>query len=304
MEAMGKDRLPESPSAPALPAPWSEVAAGMLFFILLGGTALVIEAPLLRTFRLLNFDPVYLGFVLSLGSYLVILAALLWGWLRDFPRWALPYLAYGFFFAWSLAGTGSYGLVIFNIPIWGVEVERWGWRAWAPLGLVVLLAFLLSRPPWGPLSRLLKKIWNDWTRLVFGLYGLAPLLFLVFLDEMQHSYTFPIVVVAVFFLFSGAFIYLRYPNRRFQFPGLLVSAFLMYLSLGIGSEFYWGTHQVNYPTGKVTLLSGPVPWESILLRSVLISGVVILLMLVPVFLLAFVRRAIKPTEPEAGGPAG
>jgi hypothetical protein len=269
----------------------------MSLFILLGIPALVYEAPLPRIYRLINFDP---GFILSLGSSLIILAGILWGWLKGFPRWSFPYLASEIFWAWTLANAATPGLVIFHTHIWGREL--WGIRAWAPLGLVALLALLLSRPPWGPLVKLGRAIWNDWTLLVFGLYGSMPILFSVWLDEMQHSYSFPPAVVAMIFILIGAFIYLRFPSRQFQLLGLLLNAFLANLALGIGSEFYWSTHSVNFATGQSTLLSGPVPWGSILLKSAFFSGIVILPLLSPI-LLKFVKWAVEPNEPGAGGPA-
>lgn len=252
-----------------------ELFLGLLPFLVLGAAAVLMEAP----------NPVitgqgpaaqYIGGVLFLTGYLLILAILLWAFVKEFPRWSMPYLVYGAIFALYMANVSTPGLVIFNIPMWGRQL--WGWRAWVPLGLVALLGLLFSRPPWKPIVQLFKNIWNDWTYLAFGFYGLLPMMGPILQDEMEHTYTLWLTLAEALITLAGAALYLANPRKPYRIGFLLGGLFLAILVSMTGTNYYWDTHSVNYTTGEKTLLSGPAPWGHILSTAFLTAVVMTLIL--------------------------
>jgi hypothetical protein len=249
---------------------------GIFPFVLLGIMALAFEFPrewgsgeLFRT----------IGGVLMFGGYLVILIGLLFGALAGFPRWSFPYLIYSVVFALYISNASTPGLVVFNIEMWGREL--WGWRAWVPLGVVIILVPILNRHPW----KLLKSLWNgvanNWSHLTFGLYGLLPLFILIGLDEMDNAYSFPAAVGGVVFILIGAIFYLRLKSRFWRTFSLFAFAFLSILAIMATSNLYWNTYSVNFTTGERRLLEGPVPYGSILAEAIKNAFIATLFLLLP-----------------------
>jgi hypothetical protein len=250
---------------------------GIFPFVLLSIMAVAFEFPrewgngeLFRT----------LGGVLMFGGYLVILIGLLFGALAGFPRWSFPYLIYGIVFALYVSHAATPGLVVFNIELWGGEL--WGWRAWVPLGIVIVLVLLVNRHPWG----LLKSLWNgvakNWSHLTFGLYGLLPLFIFIGLDEMENTYSFPAAVGGVVFILAGAILYLRLKSRFWCTFSLFLFAYFGILVIMATSNFYWNTYSVNFTTGERRLLEGPIPYGSILAKAMGNAFIATLFLLLPV----------------------
>jgi hypothetical protein len=267
------------PAAPPAHPQGRQVALGVLPFLLLGLSLTLMEAPFRMPMPVLAMRLVG---GLFLGSFLVILAGLLAGWLAGFPRWAYPYLVYSIFFSLYLSNASTPGLAIFNVQLWGREV--WGWRAWVPLALVCLAAVCLSRPPWGNLMRLFKGVWEDWTLLVFGLYGLLPFAVILVMDEVDHAYTFPLALLAMLVLLTGAWLYMRLPRRGVGALCLAGMGFLAMLLAASGGELYWKTHDVNLTTGERHLLAGPLPLSESLTSGLWVAITVALLLLQPVII--------------------
>lgn len=251
--------------------------AGIFPFVLLGLMALAFEFP--REWGNWEFFRT-LGGVLMFGGYLVILIGLLFGALAGFPRWSFPYLIYAFIFALYVSHAATPGLVVFNIEMWGREL--WGWRAWVPLGIVIVLILLLNRHPWQLLNSLWSGIVKNWSRLTFGLYGLLPLFVFVGLDEMDDTYSFPAAVVAVIFILAGAILYLRLKSQFWRTFSLFLFAYFGILVIMASSNFYWNTHSVNFTTGERRLLEGPVPYGSILAKAIGNALIATLFLLLPV----------------------
>lgn len=260
---------------------------GLFPFVLLGAMMMLFEVP-----REWGDQDLFLALrgLLMFGGYLVILAGFLFGALAGFPRWSFPYLFYGFIFALFISNASTPGLVVFNIEIWGREI--WGWRAWVPLGIVILLVSLLNRYP----GKLLDKLWGDiaknWSRLTFGLYGLLPLLILISLEEMDEMYSFPGAVAGAILLIIGAFLYLRLKSPPWRTISLIAFAFLGILAVKAIVHFYWDTHSINIVTNERRLLEGPVPYASILAKAFKDAIVASLFLLLPsvVKLLGFIQH--------------
>ncbi len=249
---------------------------GLLPFVLLGSMVALFEVP-----REWGNQDLFLTLsgLLMFGGYLVILAGLLAGALAAFPRWSFPYLIYGFIFALYISNASTPGLVVFDIEMWGREL--WGWRAWVPLGVVILLIAFLNRYP----GKLLVKLWGDvaknWSRLTFGLYGLLPLLMFISFDEMDNRFSFPGAVAGAILLLFGAFLYLRLKSPAWRTFNLITFAFLGILAVKAMVHLYWDTHSINIITNERHLLEGPVPYVSILGKAIRDSIGTVLFLLLP-----------------------
>ncbi len=169
MTAVGEVQLSDFHQKSVTRIPWSQTWPGMLLFLLIGTAVILMETPFSAGQANLAYT---IGTILFLGGYLVILGGLLCGWLKGFPRWTFLYLGYSLIFSLYLSYAASPGIRIFNIPIWGGEL--WGWRAWVPLGLVILLVLVLGQSARQPVNNLLKNAWKDWTQHAFFLTAFFP----------------------------------------------------------------------------------------------------------------------------------
>ena len=251
--------------------------AGLFPFVLLGLMALAFDVPgewgNWELFRIL-------GGLLMFGGYLVILIGLLFGALAGFPRWSFPYLIYSIVFALYISNASTPGLVVFNIEMWGRDL--WGWRAWVPLAVVMILVPILNHHPWQLLKSLWSGVVNNWSRLTFGLYGLLPLFILIGLDEMEDIYSFPAAVAAVVFILAGAILYLRLKSPFWRTFSLFLFAYFGILVIMATSNYYWNTHDVNFITGERRLIDEPVPYGSILGKAIENALIAVLFLLLPI----------------------
>lgn len=261
--------------------------AGLFPFVLLGVMVLSFEVPYQwgnqNLFRSLSM-------ILMLGGYLFILIGLLLGALAGFPRWALPYLVYAIVFGLYIANASTPGLVVFNIEMWGREL--WGFRAFVPLGIVVLLVACLNRHPWELVDKLWHGVGKDWSRLTFGLYGLLPLLVWISFDEMDNRYSFPGALLGLVLILCGAVFYLRLKSSFWRTLSMILFACLGILAVQTTVHLYWDTHSVNLTTGDSRLLEGPIPYASILRKATRDALTTILFLLLPgiVKLLGLIRH--------------
>jgi hypothetical protein len=259
---------------PAASVSFSQVVLGLLPLIVLGLGTILRAIPrtsgLARAIIALSF----------MEPYPIVLIGLLWGWLKGFPRWTYPYLVYGVLFALYLSQVSTPGFVIFNIPMWDKEV--WGWRAFVPLGIVAAVALLFSKPPWGPILKMVKDVWNDWTLFAYGSYGLLPLTISILQDETGRSYRFPATAIAVIIMLFGAALYLVVAKSRLRSVIMLSGAFLSILTASVGSSLYWKTHQLDMLTNDIQPINGPIPWESLVTGSIYRSVTcIVVLLLIP-----------------------
>jgi hypothetical protein len=114
--------------------------------------------------------------IFNLAFDLLVLSGLLVGWSRGFPRWSYGYLFWALIFAWWWQSIGW--------PDSSGGYVAWGWRAWAPIGLTIVAALLVTRSL-VPLRQLAAGFRQDRTRLSLG-----PFVFLSFatlLYDENHS---------------------------------------------------------------------------------------------------------------------
>jgi hypothetical protein len=134
------------------------------------------------------------GIDAEMAVYALTLVGLLIGWVRGFPLWSYGYLG------WSLVLATLYT----NVSVGGV---RWGYRVWIPFAVTVLLAIAWTRSL-DPIRKLLRDIWNNWTRLSLATFALGAMIWL-FYDENHHPYLLLFMLASTLAVAGGVWFFLR-----------------------------------------------------------------------------------------------
>lgn len=227
-------------------ASWIDVIAGATYFFVWGVVLVAREIP---------HDWVVPGLThtssfIEIGLLLLLSAGVGTGWLHGFPRWTYLYLPSSFVLATYLYNASTPGLQILGYPIFGREL--WGWRAWVPLTIAALLALLISRSVRSPAS-IIGRIRRDSNLVTFSLFGLMPLLFLIFFDGMDRLISLYFVVAFAITSITASCFYLRFPlSRKGTFP-LLAGVLLSILILVTGPMVYWRPRGGTDPVPSMTI---------------------------------------------------
>lgn len=154
---------------------------------------------------------------------------LLWlGWVKNFPRWSFP--AVGFCLLFSLY------LSYIRIP--SVSDEELGVWAWWPLLITIVLGLLFNRSL-QPLKELMKKVKDDFTLILFTLYGFAPLFVSFFTDEIHSLQMLPYILLSSLLLGGGLYGFLKCKKKKRRVVSLLLSGSLAVCVIGVSGYMFW-----------------------------------------------------------------
>jgi hypothetical protein len=224
-----------------------------------------------------------LGMAIFFFILALLLAALLVGWVKGFPRWCFPY--WGFVFLIALYTLNFRG-TIFGKPFTG------SWLVWIPLLLVAAIATLWTRSL-QPVYRLFRSLWADWTRLSFAIYGLLPLMLIAIYDEVHDTASQPALTGLMLLLAFGALLYMRSAGIWTRLLWLLAGFSLTWALATLHLAWYWNGRQepgMGAPATWADALSWTSPTGAFLL-AILIAPA----LLEGLRLLAGVKRA--PIQP-------
>jgi len=263
------ESLPPRVGAPG-PVPWQHH--------LLAALALLVPGLALAAW----FLPGSWRQALVLGAYLYVLLGLLAGWVRGFPTWSCLHLGYSLVFALWLSVVSSPGLRLLGHTFGANEV--WGWRAWLGLGVVALLALLLTRSL-RPLARLFAGAWRDPTRLSLVVYGTLPLAIWVLFDEVHDPYRGAFEIVISFLLAAGAVAYTRSETTGQRILSLLAGLTVSWIVSTVSLAAYWNGPRVP---GHV-----PFYWLDTVGPMVLTWAAVAAILLAPASL-SLLQQRIRP----------
>lgn len=178
---------------------------------------------------------------------LIPYAGLALGWSRSFPRWSFPYLGLALFLSSYLQNVSSQGIVIGVRTL--MRPGLWGWRAWIPLALAALTALLVTRFSILPLRRLVRGVWNDWTRLSYAMFGCLPVLILFFFVDVSLASKLVFLSLLAIIQVAAAMLFLRFTPRWKRVWTLLIGTVLILTVLTIvpavafgaeGGVDFWG----------------------------------------------------------------
>jgi hypothetical protein len=251
---------------------WGEVLAGVTLFLILGLDLILGEIP--HSWAVPTWL-IYLRGTLLLVSLVLPAIGFGVGWTKDFPRWSFPYIGLMLLLGLYMESVATPGLRILNYDIFGREL--WGWRSWIPFLVVTVIALLITRSL-RPLFKLLTDIWEDWTRLTFGMFGFMPLLIGIGFDEVDRLYSLPFMVALTFLMVGTALTYLRSVRQWQRVLALLVGIILIATIVTVAPTVYW-------------LENG---WVNVQ-RTVMMATVVVAVMFSPV-LIGLLHRSIQSTR--------
>lgn len=215
---------------------WKSALLGALPFMLWGITLITLELPhewatpgWIQAGLAVLFSAILLVLPIGLGVART----------QGFPRWSYPYLTMAALCSLFLMNATTPGMRLFGYPTFGREV--WGWRAWIPLLMVAAVALLISRSL-GPVSMLFKNVRNDWTLLTFSLFGLMPLLIMIFFYEIDRLFSLFFMVAFTLVAVATALIYLRSGQSGKRSLALVVGIVSTMAIIVIGPNVYWQSH--------------------------------------------------------------
>lgn len=238
------------------PATWGETLAGVLIFV---------QFPLIYYFMIYIYPTVpgeeppnwlqnLVAAILFLGIWFVIpLVGIAIGWVKGFPRWVYPYVAFAVLDSLYLMNASTPGISIFGLPLFGREL--WGVRACLPglfMVAVVLALTRFSRPLW----LFFVNGWKDWTRFTYALFGLMPLINFVSFDEIADSYEMPFQAGLIVIMVLAAAAYLRSATPTGRVLSLLAGFGLCVLIDTIAPTLYWLENDGVDVRGMVTYAIG------------------------------------------------
>jgi hypothetical protein len=205
----------------------SETLAAIALFVLWGLRLIFNELP---------YEWTWVRFVnglLFVGTMVLLPIGLCIGWIKNFPRWSYPYVAQVLFYSLYMMNVATPGFVFGR--------ELWGWRAWIPLAVVVVISLLITQSL-RPLRKFFTNIWEDWTLLTFGLFGSMPLLILLVFDEMAMLYSLYFMVILTLLMVGTVFTYMQRPNHRERIA-VLLNGILLTITLTMAvPTIYWFNH--------------------------------------------------------------
>jgi hypothetical protein len=144
----------------------------------------------------------------GISLILVLLAALGLAWVRGFPAWSYVYVI-------PIAGVTLLG--IFMTIVTGDMLNLI-----VPGGVVLTLAAAI----WlsglvRPLRQLIQGVWQDWTLLAFGMYGLLGVVTTLVFDDANYNDQTPYYALAVVTGFAGGLFFLRSSRPWMRMASLL-----------------------------------------------------------------------------------
>lgn len=223
---------------------------------------------------------------LMFGPCLLVLLGLVVAWLRSFPRWSYPYTGYALLFALWMSRVSTPGLTMVGYTFG--RNDPWGWRAWLPLAVALLLGIVLARSL-RPAVRFVTRAWHDWTLLSLSLYGGLPLLIWLCFDEVHGPLPAGFQVATSLFLAAGAVAYMRSSAGLGRALSLLAGLSAAWLLTTAGVSAYW--HGFHRPYA-----SEPYHWSDNAVPMLVAWPVVALLLLAPV-ILGLLRRGVQWARP-------
>ena len=236
---------------------WPASIAGALFFLLAGLEMMAGDIP--RAWSTPNW--LQGADFLYLFGLLVPAIAFAAGWALYFPRWSYPYTAALPIFSLYMMSTA--------IPLLrqlGYLNQGWGYLAWAPFLLAVLVGLLLTRSL-RPMVSFLTNIRRDWTLGTYAMFAWMPMVIAIGFDEIDRQYSLVFKLLLTILMVTTSLLYMR-TGRQEARSRILVAGVLLCLAVTeIGTIAYW------QPVGGV-FIPGAIAWGLVILGIMLSPAVI------------------------------
>lgn len=150
------------------------------------------------------------------------------GWTKKFPRWSFPSIGFCLLF--------SMFLMMVSIP--GLSDGVLGLWAWIPLLITLVISFIF-KPGIEPIKKIVERIKEDPSLILFALYGIAPFFVWIICDEMYTLWMIFIALISTLILSSGIYLFLRSDKKRTRVLSMIISGLLAVIFTFTASIIYW-----------------------------------------------------------------
>ena len=151
--------------------------------------------------------------VLSIFSIAPMFFLLGIGWVKNFPKWSV----------YSIGFCLLISLMLMNISSPSLDrTEVWGVYGLMPL-VVTLIISLTINFSLEPLKQLIKQIKDDFTTLLFILYGSLPLILWVEFDEIQSISSIPYIIILTVLTAAGVVVYLTSTKKLYRLLTMIIA---------------------------------------------------------------------------------
>jgi hypothetical protein len=239
------------------PESWAATIAGALFYLLAGLEMMSGDIP--RAWVI----PSWLEGVdfLYLFGLLVPAIAFAVGWVLYFPRWSYPYTAALLVFSLYMMSTAT--------PLLrqlGYLNRGWGYLAWAPFLMAVLVGLLLTRSL-RPIAKFFANIRRDWTLGTYAMLAWMPMVIAIGFDEIDRQYSLVFKILLTILMVTTSLLYMRTGRQEARSRILVVGVLLCLAVTEIGTIAYW------QPVGGV-FIPGAIAWGLVILGIMLSPAVI------------------------------
>lgn len=174
--------------------------------------------------------PYFISMLLFILAILSMFGLFCIGWYKDFPSWSFP--AIGFCILFSLFFMG--------VTVPSISTVKLGFYSWLPFAISLFVS-LMFKPSMEPLKKIIERIKNEPSLLLFIFYGFSPFFISLFCDEIHSARMIPVAIISTFILSFGLYIYLRSDKIKTKVISLLASGtFALALTI-MASHVYWKT---------------------------------------------------------------
>jgi len=139
----------------------------------------------------------------------------------------------------------------------------------------VLISILITRSL-RPLQRLFTNIWQDWTLLTFGMFGILPLLVAIGFDEIDRLYSLYFMVILALLMTSMALLYMRSLHQWVRILALLIGIIPTNLITAVAPTLYWQQNELVNPQAIFMI------WSIVTLVLFSPVGIILLRRVIPI----------------------
>ncbi len=214
-------------------ANWSETLAGIFPFLVLGPLTVLLAFP----FPPPEWRMTAWGQTLMLLYPLPLLVGAIVGWLKGFPRWCYPYWGFGIIIL-GFGGMSRLSYILFSQDAqWQASISVSIGTAVVFTAVLVGLVLLISRLlPF--LRQFYDGIRQDWTKLSFGFYSFAALMFGAIDHEEDPDLTF-FVLTPSLMIVLGALAYLQSTTKSQRVLVLMLGLILAVTVRFVGGKGFY-----------------------------------------------------------------
>ncbi len=204
--------------------------------------------------------------------FLAMNIGLVVGYAKSFPRWSFPYFGFVPIFA----------LYLMNVRIPPSPV--FGLLPWIPVIIALIIGASISGI--APMQAFGKRIGDDWTLLVYALFGAFPLVVWIMFDEVNRLFKIPFMTGLYVFGIIGAICYLLCSKKWQRVLILFLSINIIAVLSILGPDIFWH-NQIDHIMREFEIT------YSMVRKSLIVGAILTIIPFSPGLLIALAQWKLK-----------